>query len=255
MPAVTGQGCNKNPPVRKDLPLHDMTGGNYWMPDAIQYLDSLGMLRMGGGLTSQEIAALNAGKLRAEYQLSNAAALELNGNILRVYNLTGHKLISGYPEGRRMWLNMNWYDIQGKHLREDGAYGPMEVSLGGVSTQVESILDLDDPNTKIYEAHYAITKDWAQKLLSVGLPSSLPLSYDRTTGAVVHTLGDLRKEPNLSSSRSTSRLTITWPRIIGFRHTEWITTPRRCAMPCPCPTTNTAIRDLSGSIIAGMRSP
>jgi hypothetical protein len=191
MPPVTGQGCNKNPPVRKDLPLHDMTGGNYWIPDAIQYLDSQGKLRLGGELTAQEQTALNAGKSRAKYQLNNAAALELNGNILRVYNLTGHKLISGYPEGRRMWLNMNWYDSQGQHLREDGAYGPMPVTIGGTSTQVETILNPDDPNTKIYEAHYAITKDWAQKLLSVGYPASLALGYDRATGAVTHTLGEL----------------------------------------------------------------
>jgi hypothetical protein len=191
MPAVTGQGCNKNPPVRKDLPLHDMTGGNYWIPDAIQYLDALGMLRIGGGLTSQEITAMNAGKTRAQYQLRNAAALDVAGNTLRVYNLTGHKLISGYPEGRRMWLHMNWYDAQGQRLREDGAYGPMQVTIDGTAAQVNTILNLDDPNTKIYEAHYAITKDWAQKLRSVGHSASLPLSYDRTTGAVTRTLGEL----------------------------------------------------------------
>jgi hypothetical protein len=36
--ATTGVGCNKaGVPIRTDLPLHDMTGGNYWMPDAILY--------------------------------------------------------------------------------------------------------------------------------------------------------------------------------------------------------------------------
>ena len=35
---VEGLGCNKKgAQVRKDLPLHDMTGGNYWMPDAIRH--------------------------------------------------------------------------------------------------------------------------------------------------------------------------------------------------------------------------
>ena len=38
MRPVFGQGCNKNPPFRNDLPLHDMTGGNYWMPEAIKYV-------------------------------------------------------------------------------------------------------------------------------------------------------------------------------------------------------------------------
>ncbi|NIP65798.1 MAG: hypothetical protein GTN96_15405, partial [Gammaproteobacteria bacterium] len=59
--------------MRKDLPLHDMTGGNYWMPQAIQYLDSLGKLRLGGGLTSTQIAALNDGIPRAHKQLAQAA--------------------------------------------------------------------------------------------------------------------------------------------------------------------------------------
>jgi hypothetical protein len=45
---VTGEGSNKNSGVRKDLPLHDMTGGNYWMPDAIKYLDAQGNYGSGG---------------------------------------------------------------------------------------------------------------------------------------------------------------------------------------------------------------
>ena len=29
---------------------------------------------------------------------------------VRVTNLTAHKLLSGYPEGRRLWINVKWYD-------------------------------------------------------------------------------------------------------------------------------------------------
>lgn len=171
MRPVTGQGCNKNPPIRKDLPLHDQTGGNYWMPDAIQYLDSIGKLRLGGGLTAVQMAAMNDGKARAMKQLSQAATLSVNGNILRVVNTAGHKLISGYPEGRRMWLNIKWYDLNNALLREDGKYGPLFDASGnpvkvtnpatGTQVHVESILNLDDPNAKIYEAHYAMTQEWA----------------------------------------------------------------------------------------------
>jgi len=57
--------------------------------------------------------------------LERAAALALSGNLLKVINLTGHKLITGYPEGRRMWLNIRWQDVEGALLREDGAYGPL----------------------------------------------------------------------------------------------------------------------------------
>jgi hypothetical protein len=189
---VTGTGCNKaGAPVRLDLPLHDMTGGNYWMPDAIQYADSLGLLRLGGGLTAVQQAALADGKTRALKQLSEAASLSVSGNTLRVVNLTGHKLISGYPEGRRMWLNIKWYNASNALLREDGRYGPMTVVIDGVPLQVNSILDLSDPNTKIYQAHMGMTSTWAAQLLALGYPASLPLSYDRTNGAVDCTLGDL----------------------------------------------------------------
>ncbi|MBT3199673.1 MAG: hypothetical protein HN350_07130 [Phycisphaerales bacterium] len=198
MRPVTGRGCNKNPPIRKDLPMHDLTGGNYWMPDVIKYLDNKNQLRLGGGLTSTQIAALDDGKLRAQKQLSQASSLLLEGNTLRVVNLTGHKLISGYPEGRRMWLNVLWYDADGNLLREDGKYGDVATidvdGDGEPETAVKSIIDMDDANTKIYEAHYAMTQQWAQQLRNLGYPANLALSYDRVSGAVDKTLGQLASQ-------------------------------------------------------------
>jgi hypothetical protein len=198
---VTGAGCNKKgAPTRPDLPLHDMTGGNYWMPEAIKYLDSKGKLLLGGGLTPTQIAALDDGVIRVKKQLSEAVTLQVDEqtNTVRVVNLTGHKLISGYPEGRRMWLNIKWEDKDGNLLREDGAYGPLVDALGDPimdpltgMVQVESILNLNGPNTKIYEAHYGMTKEWASKLISLGYPDTFPLSFDRLTGAVDYTLRDL----------------------------------------------------------------
>ena len=96
MRPVTGFGCNKKgAPSRTDLPLHDMTGGNYWMPDAILYLDGKAKLRLGGGLTAVQIDALQAGKLQEMQQLDLAAMLTVQGNTLRIVNHTGHKLITG----------------------------------------------------------------------------------------------------------------------------------------------------------------
>jgi hypothetical protein len=201
-PAV-GQGCNKNPPLRSDLPQHDQTGGNYWMPDVLQYLDSQGKLVLGGGLTADQIAALDAGALRARQNLEDAAALSVDEptRVLTVVNLTGHKLITGYPEGRRMWLNVRWYDEVDVLVREDGAYGPLfdaqsdpvEVidPANGQPVQVHSLQDLEDPNTKVYEAHYGMTQEWGAQLVGLGYPTDLPLAYDRNTGATVFTLGDL----------------------------------------------------------------
>jgi hypothetical protein len=192
MRAVTGVGANKaGTPTRTDLPLHDMTGGNYWMPDVILYQNTQNTLRLGGGLTTLQIDALKAGKDRAAQQLQLAASLSVNNNTLKVTNLTGHKLISGYPEGRRMWLNVKWYDAGNVLLREDGAYGPITVTLNGAPTTVNTILNLSDPNTKIYEAHYGMTQEWASQLVNLGYSPAMALSYDRITGEVNFTLGDL----------------------------------------------------------------
>ena len=197
MRPVSGTGANKRGvPVRHDLPLHDMTGGNYWMPDAIQWLDSQGRLRLGGGLTGEQIAAMEDGAFRAREQLQLAATLNVHdaeaGMVeVKITNHTGHKLISGYPEGRRMWLNVKWYDSDGGLLREDGAYGNMTVTLDGQNTEVRSILDLDDPNLFIFEAHMGMTREWAAQLLSLGYATDMVLSYDRVSGQADRTLGDL----------------------------------------------------------------
>ncbi len=200
MQPVQGLGANKNGvPTRNDLPSHDLTGGNYWMPQVMQYMDGVGSLLMGGGLSDVEISGMNDGILRAKNNLENSAALSLQGNTLKVVNLTGHKLISGYPEGRRMWLNIAWKDDADNILREDGKYGTITVNLdvnndGNIDAgdTVESLLDLHDPNTKIYEVHGAITQEWASKLIAVSSSyAGVPVAYDRITGAVSHTVGDI----------------------------------------------------------------
>jgi hypothetical protein len=199
---VTGKGALQgSAPTRNDLPLHDMTGGNYWMAGAIQYLDAQNKLVLGGPLSQKQINGMNDGAVRALKQLSEAASLSVNGNTLKVINLCGHKLISGYPEGRRMWLNIKWFDSDKALLREDGKYGPLFDAAGnpvmvmnpatGKEVQVESILDLKGTNTRIYEVHPAVTQEWAAKLIDLGYPADLALSYDRYTGAVDRTLGQL----------------------------------------------------------------
>jgi hypothetical protein len=180
-----------NTPTRTDLPLHDLTGGNYWMPQAIEYLDAQGKLRLGGNMSAAEVQAMRDGSLRAQDQLQLAASMELEGNSLRIINHTGHKLITGYPEGRRMWPNIKWYDQQGILIREDGTYGDLDVMINGAPRTVRSVLDLNAPNTRIYEAHMGMTQEWAAQLIGLGVSPDLPLSYDRRDGSVGHTLGEL----------------------------------------------------------------
>jgi hypothetical protein len=195
MRAVTGTGANKRGvPLRSDLPLHDMTGGNYWMPEVIDYLDRQGKLRLGGGMSPAVVQAMYDGALRAREQLQLAATLEVDQHEVKIINHTGHKLISGYPEGRRMWLNIKWFASDGSPLREDGAYGLISVTdprNAGSTMQVETIKNLHDSNTRIYEAHMGMTREWAAQLIDLGYDPGLALSYDRATGAVKLTLGQL----------------------------------------------------------------
>ena len=203
MHALTGYGANKQGiPLRKDLPMHDMTGGNYWMPDAVEYLNGQGKLRLGGGMLPERIQAMKDGGQRALQQLQLAARLEVENDHVEVINLTGHKLITGYPEGRRMWLNIRWYDAANGLVREDGAYDDLQVLIDAVPTTVRTILDLNGSNTRIYEAHLGITQEWAQQLLSLGYPSTLTLNYDRIDGNAGLTLGELAALPAGSVAES-----------------------------------------------------
>lgn len=152
---VEGKGCNDNQaPVRPDLPLHDLTGGNYFIPDVLPDL-------YPGEVDVQE---LQAGKERAIEMLELAASMELTaGSVgsnptvdVKITNETGHKLPSGYPEGRRMWLNVKAYDQSMTKIYESGAYDPST----GVLTH--------DQDLKIYEIHPGISSRLSQLL---GVPA------------------------------------------------------------------------------------
>ncbi|HEX5054357.1 MAG TPA: hypothetical protein VFZ65_21440 [Planctomycetota bacterium] len=201
----TCQGCHMEPvvgegtafgisPLRYDLPLHDLTGGNTWVPNAIQWLDNQvpSRLRLGAGISPVMAAAMDRGVLRARANLQRAGALDISGNTLRVTNLTGHKLITGYPEGRRMWLRTKWRNEQGTLLREDGGYGSFISVVNGTPYTVNSIVD---PYARVYQTKLGMTQDWAMQLLLLGVSPLTPLSFDKVTGAVTMTLAQLAAMP------------------------------------------------------------
>jgi hypothetical protein len=198
MQAITGRGCDKaDAPNRLDQPMHDQTGGNYWVFPLIQYQDQKGTLRLGGGLTADQIAAMDDGILRAKAHLTQAATLDVNGDLVRITNMTGHKVITGYPEGRRMWLNIKFYDSNGSLLEEVGKWGELPTTatnpVDSKTFVPKSIVDLDNPKLKVYEVHPAMTRDWAQLLMAVNADYWGPkdLGFDRISGASVGTIADL----------------------------------------------------------------
>jgi hypothetical protein len=58
---------------------------------------------------------------------------------------------------------------------------------------VETILDLSGTNTVIYEAHYAVTKEWAATIEALHGPGFV-LSYDRVTGEPDCTVGQFLED-------------------------------------------------------------
>ncbi len=135
---------------------HDGAGGSTWVQDAIFKIWE------GKDLNRE---ALDAGQENARRLLKTAAALgmELSSGKARltITNLTGHKLPTGYPEGRRMWVNLRFLDQDGKVLRELGRYGEKEDTLSGSKVTVPTLLGADD--TRVYECLPGISKAQAEK--------------------------------------------------------------------------------------------
>jgi hypothetical protein len=144
MRRVTGAGCNDPAaPVRNDLPLHDLMGGNAWMPGVAAALYPL----------ETDAAALAAGSQRAVAMLQKAATLDLVMNpeadsmraLITVTNRSGHKLPTGYPEGRRVWIQVVARDLDGNVVFQSGAYD----AATGVLTH--------DALARVYEAELGIS--------------------------------------------------------------------------------------------------
>jgi hypothetical protein len=172
---VSGSACNEpGAPNRSDLGLHDLTGGNYFIPDVLPAMFP----------TEVDSLRLNAGKQRVITMLQMAASMALApgqiGNrptvTVTITNETGHKLPSGYPEGRRIWINVKAYDNLDNLVYESGAYD----AATGVLTK--------DDDIKIYQIKPG---------LSPGLASALSLPAGESFHFVLNdsVFGDNRIPP------------------------------------------------------------
>lgn len=139
MPAVDGSACDfGDPPVYADMAAHELVGGNAWAGEMVI------------NLYPDEVDAdtIIASMERARDMLRRALTLDTaqDGDVLhvRVINETGHKLPSGYPEGRRMWIHVECRDAGGVLLREFGAYDWNRANLTAGDTKVyEAKLGID----------------------------------------------------------------------------------------------------------------
>ena len=147
---VTGAACYyPGVPVRDDQPFHDLTGGNTWV---LQLIPELFDDHFSFFLINRP--AIAAAVERARSMLRNAASLEaeVQDRVLHVTvtNETGHKLPTGFPHGRRMWLNVRFFDAANALIGESGHYD----AATGVLTE--------DPALKVYEVRTGFDEEVAE---------------------------------------------------------------------------------------------
>lgn len=147
----TAMACQQNDPGSRSgrLPQHLFVGANTWVLDLIKNLYA------GPAGLNREIE-IDQSIGRARDLLTQASAdlsLSLDpftgpGNALtarvRVHNLAGHKLPTGYGEGRRMWLQVEARDGNGGLIYQSGAY---DAATGVLN---------EDPDARVYEVQQGI---------------------------------------------------------------------------------------------------
>ncbi|MGD2078244.1 MAG: multiheme c-type cytochrome, partial [Chloroflexota bacterium] len=174
MKDLSGRAANKSRAVlrptesvehpQSGVPQHDLTGGNMWVSYVLasSVLGSANydvvndtLLNQGPATLTLDLTAgevFNADDLlvgvdRAHQMLQTAADIQnvtydsATGQLnFRIVNQTGHKLTSGFPEGRRMFVNIRFYNGE-TLLAEVNPYDTAAGTLAGLTAYV-----YDDPD-------------------------------------------------------------------------------------------------------------
>lgn len=183
---VVGEGANKRGvPIRPNdstehpesgQPLHDLTGGNVWVssvlasaiPGSPNY-DPLNdqLLNQGAAVLTLDLSlgqgvdpvALLDGADRAGQQLALAASINAldydpaTGALsFQVQNQTGHKLPSGFPEGRRIFVNVKVHK-DGGLVHEVNPYDSTFGTLKGIRDDLPLEANEVYVDELVYEMH------------------------------------------------------------------------------------------------------
>jgi hypothetical protein len=122
-----------------DLPIHELVGGNAWVPQVLKgEYPNVGRAAEYDATTAWAVELLEAS---ASVTLSVPDRVEVGSDLVfgvRVTNHSGHKLPTGYPEGRRMWLDVVVRD-GATPIWRSGAWNPATGAWAA------------DPQVKVYE--------------------------------------------------------------------------------------------------------
>ena len=129
-----------------NLGVHQFAGGNAWIPDVLrQEYPNLGLSESFEATRDWALDMLQ--NRSAEVEVAAPDSLVEGGELpveVKITNLTGHKLPTGYPEGRRMWIHVQVRDGTNAVIWESGAY---DASSGVLA---------HDAQLKIYESKQGI---------------------------------------------------------------------------------------------------
>lgn len=130
------RGMMGNVQQRAHFPQHQFAGGNAWMLDVLALLYPE---RKAAYARTKEWVLEKLQEEAAELELTvkRAEDSRLVAQV-KVINKAGHKLPTGYPEGRRIWLHVVAKDAAGRVLFESGRYDPQTAELS------------QDPQLKVY---------------------------------------------------------------------------------------------------------
>tara|TARA_X000000368_G_C23024342_1_gene709461 strand:- start:435 stop:1973 length:1539 start_codon:yes stop_codon:yes gene_type:complete len=131
--------------LRDHVPEHSFIGSNSWVLRAVRNLYD----DFETGLNDQNIA-LNHTRTQLLMQKASDMNLSIDDSFInvRITNMTGHSLPTGYPEGRRIWLNIKFLDGNGDIVEERGAYNWDTAELS--------------EDTKIYQTKVGMTPEMAK---------------------------------------------------------------------------------------------
>lgn len=146
MPPLEGYGCNYEfDPFfsRPNVPQHSFIGSNTWVLNAVRTVDANGdgqpdFPDSETGLSDDAVSGALARNIDFLQKASDLTVTKVGSNIkVRLLNQTGHKLPTGFPDGRRMWINVKFLDCMDQIVVEHGAY---DFETGALT-----------PDTKVYE--------------------------------------------------------------------------------------------------------
>ncbi len=142
------------------LPAHTLVGANTWVPQLLK--DTRWRLHAAEDARALDATVTAARSLlRASAEMTATITISAGVKLatVRVVNETGHKLPTGYAEGRRMWIHLRAYDESEQLVYESGAYA---------ETTAELELDAD---IKVYEVEQGLTPELATEVGLEGGPS------------------------------------------------------------------------------------